>query len=405
MRESIGLLRELVARGSDPAAPDLAAALCDQGIMLAKLDRFREAWPALEEGARILHPYAVKFPDAYEELFLKLKDLYTAAVWAHGEQDLGTEPEPGRPRVRHAIPEGSSAFDEADKLLQIIGHGLGAAQNLRVGNGLTEEEADTRIDYVRAAEKAMPELANFLAEHTDDESLEPIRKVAEFYRNAIVPPYPAGEAEAVKLGKLYLNLDRSRAKVHPDDAEARRKFAHALISNADDPIDGPNLVQELHDLHKAFPEDLFVRELHAVALLTEGNQAAYNGHDTLRDVKTNELRSLSIAYPDDPEVHRIFGLSLKSNCELAIKEGDVRRLDILLNELRTLGTKFSDNLAVQLSLAEVLFDAGIVAYRNDPRDVDLIQEAFLITQAHPDDEALRKFASARFRLGQGAEDD
>jgi tetratricopeptide (TPR) repeat protein len=396
IEESIGLLRELVAKGADAAIPELARALGDLGKILTAQKRSEGARAAYEDGARLIQPLAIKFPEAFKGLFEQLRDSYVRSALRGSEEKPGNDPVPTNSRPRHTLPEGVTAFDEAYRLLGIIISGDGA------GIGLEEadyEETDRRLPYILAGQKAQADLMNILADNRVDETLEPIAQYAKYLMESAVfghhPQATPGAKDIVGI-QLHLNMRRAQVRAHPEDANARAELARELMSDADDPEHGAERLQELHDLRAGHPEDPIIRELDAWALHVESNKAGILGGEGRRDARLGELRDLSARYPADTAVRVPLAKSLKINGEWAISREDVGRRDAYLNELRALASTHPDDCNVRLALVEVLCAAGLRGLADGRVEEDLAQEMISIVYAHPDDKAVAEFFNARF---------
>lgn len=186
-------------------------------------------------------------------------------------------------------------------------------------------------------------------------------------------------------------------KAHPEDLDARGDLAHSLMKNADAAEHGAELLQELHELRKANPEDPTVRELDAIALYIESHNAAVRGDEALGNVKLDELRELSTSHANDASVRAVFAKTLEDHAKHAIHQGDSDTRDALLNELRSLAAAFPDDGSVRSILAEVLF-AAVAPWRDGSPPDQFFVELYSIVTAHPADNALSEFFNARFRI-------
>jgi hypothetical protein len=295
--EAIELLGEQIAKTGDAYIPDLAATMGNLGKMQLDQQQPDAAARTYEKAAKLIRPVAVRFPDAFKAQFEYLREQYMRAASETPPQPLAAEPGLLSTKKKHAVPEGSTVFDEADRLLQILMRE--EATRLANREGHSEDEEVARLEQVIASEKALEELWNFLTENAADETLAPIKNVTKFITSVfnlgtVTPETSKAITEA--LSESFLTLKRARVKAHPEDETARRDLAQELTSRAEDSENRAELIQELHDLRKANPE------LDAAMLYMECHNAAVRGDDAGHNLNLHELRNLSTRYPQDAAV-------------------------------------------------------------------------------------------------------
>ena len=414
--------REAAAKDPVGVIPELAKSLANYGNIMLGLGHPAEAKDAWAEGAKLMRPLAMRLPGAFGDLFAMLRKR-----WFSAANELAGQ---------SSADEGSAAFDEADRLLRALLSRIrenGAAPSFE-GRAAVGQAADELVAYL-------------FAEQAGNEILAPVAAVADLVL-ADLAAAAGGEDEgegnakdAVNRADVFLNWNRSRARTHPDDATIRSELAREiysawddakdkgekdrcdqllseirdmtkaytdnsgvceglariLYSSADDPDHGAKVLQELHELRKANPEDSVVRELDAWALHVESNNAGILGDEGHHDVRLNELRDLSVRYPADAAVRVPLAKSLKIDSERAINREDVGRRDAYLNELRALASAHPDDRNVRLALVEVLCTAGVRGLADGRVEEVLVQEMISIVYAHPDDKAVAEFFNSRFK--------
>ncbi|HEY1260318.1 MAG TPA: hypothetical protein VGF34_13805 [Stellaceae bacterium] len=152
------------------------------------------------------------------------------------------------------------------------------------------------------------------------------------------------------------------------------------------------LLNELRALARAYPDDVAVRTLLAMCLLSTMNHAKEANDLTLRDDVLDELRALAQACPDDAAMREALAMSFVNMLDHIRTEGDLIRRDVVLAELRALAQDHPNDDGVRQHLAKGLFATLTDTKAEDDlarRDA-LLGELRALAQASPDDAAVRQ---------------
>ena len=238
------------------------------------------------------------------------------------------------------------------------------------------KQRDALLDGLRQAKQAWPEAT--IVRYA----------VALGLRYALV----LGLVIAVKNAKAENDLARRDAlmeelrqlhRAYPEDAAVREQLAKGLVNTQvdakaeNDLARRDALMEDLRQLHRAYPEDAAVRERLAKGLFNARIAAEAENDLGRRDALMEELRQLHRAYPEDAAVREQLAKGLFNTQIDAKAENDLGRRDALMEELRQLHRAYPEDAAVRERLAKGLFNTQIDAKaENDLGRRDALMEEF-----------------------------